>query len=100
VNACDILPDGLDQPAADVAAAAGIHADAAHLEALEDARLFRLERHAISADQIDRLARELPLPHLLVPSVGAASIGLDETDVLARALAAAVGNLVPEESVE
>jgi anion-transporting ArsA/GET3 family ATPase len=99
VNACDPKPVGLDQPARDVAAAAGMDVPVAHLEALEEARQFRLERHALSADQIDRLARELPLPHLLVPIVGAASIGLAETDILAAALAQAVTELVPEEPV-
>jgi anion-transporting ArsA/GET3 family ATPase len=96
VNACDPQPAGLDQSAADASAAAGLEVAPAHLEALEAARLFRLERHSISADQIARLARELPLPHLLVPTVAADSIGLAETDVLAAALATAVGQLEAE----
>jgi hypothetical protein len=99
VNACDPEPVGLDRPAAEVVAAAVPGADAvppAHVAALEAAREFRLARHGVSAEQLERLRRELPLPHLLVPTVGEEQIGPAETQVLADALAAAVGALVPE----
>jgi anion-transporting ArsA/GET3 family ATPase len=110
VNATDPVPEGLERSAQDVVAgieAAGTGAggtggtgvagvDPALVAALDAARRFRLERHAISAAQIDRLARDLPLPQLLVPTVPAETIGLAETDVLAAALAAAVAQLVPE----
>jgi anion-transporting ArsA/GET3 family ATPase len=99
VNACDPEPAGLDRPAADVVAAAGLGPDAvpaAHVAALEAARVFRLARHAVSAEQLERLRRELPLPHLLVPSVEGDQIGPAETKVLADALATAVAALVPE----
>jgi anion-transporting ArsA/GET3 family ATPase len=98
VNACDPEPVGLDRPASEVAAAAGVAGSVspAHLAALEAARQFRLGRHAVSAEQVDRLRRELPLPHLLVPAVDAATIGPGESQALARALAEAVGALVPE----
>ncbi|HEX4162213.1 MAG TPA: ArsA-related P-loop ATPase [Acidimicrobiales bacterium] len=99
VNACDPEPTGLERTAASVLEGAGLAADAvpaAHVAALEAAREFRLARHAVSAEQLERLRRELPLPHLLVPSVGEAQIGPAETQVLADALAEAVGALVPE----
>jgi anion-transporting ArsA/GET3 family ATPase len=96
VNACDPAPEGLDEPAGVVAARTGVAVAAGHLAALEDARTFRLERHAVCTEQIERLAHELPLPHLLVPSVGTASIGTAETDLLADALARAVAALVAE----
>ena len=99
VNATDPVPEGLERSAQDVAAgmgAAGTGVDPALVAALDAARRFRLERHAISAAQIERLARDLPLPQLLVPTVPAETIGLAETEVLATALAAAVGQLVPE----
>ncbi len=96
VNACDPEPTGLDRPAADVAAAAGVSLAADHLAALEEARSFRLARHAVSAEQIERLRRDLPLPHLLVPALDAASIGPAQTQELADALAGAVEMLVPE----
>ena len=98
VNACDPEPVGLDRPAAEVAAAAGVGGSVppAHLAALEEARLFRLARQGVSAEQVERLRRELPLPHLLVPSIDAERIGPKESKTLADALAAAVGSLVPE----
>jgi anion-transporting ArsA/GET3 family ATPase len=96
VNACDPEPVGLDRPAAEVAAAAGVAAAADHLAALEEARCFRLARHAVSTEQIERLRRDLPLPHLLVPALDAASIGPAETRLLADALTGAVTGLVAE----
>jgi anion-transporting ArsA/GET3 family ATPase len=96
VNACDPEPLGLDRPAAEVAASAGATVAAEHLAALEEARNFRLARHAVSAEQIQRLRRDLPLPHLLVPALDAASIGPAQTQELADALAGAVATLVPE----
>ena len=98
VNACDPEPVGLDRPAATVATAAGV-ADTlspGHLAALEAARRFRLARHAVSTEQVERLGRELPLPRLLVPALDAASIGPAETQQLAGALAGAVTGLVAE----
>jgi anion-transporting ArsA/GET3 family ATPase len=98
VNACDPAPVGLDQSAADAAASASVDLEPGHLEALEAARRFRLERHAISAEQIARLARELPLPQLLIPVIEADAIGPAETDVLASALAAALASMPTEDS--
>ena len=42
------------------------------------------------------MARDLPLPQLLVPQVAAATIGPAETEQLAQALEAAIGSLEPE----
>ena len=96
VNACDPEPVGLDRPSAEVADAAGVRLDPGHVAALEEARRFRLARHAVSAEQVERLRRELPLPHLVVPALDAPSMGPAETDELADALAGAVSGLVPE----
>jgi anion-transporting ArsA/GET3 family ATPase len=98
VNACDPEPVGLERPATEVAASVGASVPEAHLAALEAARGFRLARHAVSAEQVDRLRRELPLPNLLVPAVDADAIGPQEISILAKALAGAVGTLeaVPE----
>jgi anion-transporting ArsA/GET3 family ATPase len=96
VNACDPEPTGLDRTAADAAAAAGVSLAADHLAALEEARSFRLDRHAVSTEQIERLRRDLPLPQLLVPALDSASIGSVQTRELADALAGAVAMLVPE----
>ena len=94
VNATDPEPVGLERSAQE--AAAGLDVDPEHLTALEQARLFRLERHAVSAAQIDRLERDLPLPQLHVPMLNAETIGPPETDALATALARAIDALVPE----
>ena len=98
VNACDPSPVGLERPAFEVVRAAGLEGAVppAHVAALEAAREFRLARHMVSAEQVERLGRELPLPHLLVPSLDADRIGPAETQTLADALAEAVGALVPE----
>jgi anion-transporting ArsA/GET3 family ATPase len=96
VNACDPEPAGLERPAAEVAAANGLAVDPAHLAALEESRRFRLARHAVSAEQVDRLRRELPLPHLLVPAIEGEAIGPAETRQLAEALAGSVRALVAE----
>ena len=69
VNATDPDPVGLERSARE--AAAGLDVDPDLLDALEEARQFRLQRHALSASQIERLARDLPLPQLLVPTVDA-----------------------------
>jgi anion-transporting ArsA/GET3 family ATPase len=96
VNACDPEPVGLEHPVAQVVEEAGVTLPPGHQAALEEARDFRLARHAVSAEQIERLRRDLPLPHLLVPALDAASIGPTETRLLADALADAVTTLVPE----
>jgi anion-transporting ArsA/GET3 family ATPase len=99
VNGLDPEPIGLERSAAETVALAGLRPDvvpAAHLAALEAAREFRLARHEVSAEQLERLRRELPLPQLLVPAVASEQIGPADTQVLADALAAAVGALVPE----
>ena len=91
VNATDPVPEGLARSAQEVGA--GMAVDASLLAALEEARRFRLERHAISAAQIERLARDLPLPQLLIPAVAAETIGIPEIDLLAGALATAISQL-------
>jgi anion-transporting ArsA/GET3 family ATPase len=96
VNQTDPAPEGLERSAQEVATDGGLNVDPGLLDTLEAARVFRLERHAMSAGQIDRLARDLPLPQLLVPQVGEEAIGPAETEQLASALASAVGALAPE----
>ncbi len=96
VNNCDAEPHGLARPATEVAARAGVTPTPAHLEVLEQARRFRLARYAVSAEQIERLRRDLPLPYLLAPALETETVGPAETQVLADALAAAVRELVPE----
>jgi arsenite-transporting ATPase len=94
VNAADPEPIGLERSAEEVAA--GLDVDPDLLSAMEAARQFRLQRHALSVSQVERLARDLPLPQLLVPKVESEEIGPSETDHLATALARAIGELAPE----
>jgi hypothetical protein len=60
------------------------------VDILEEARTFRLTRQELQQEQVQRLARELPLPQLRVPFLFTASIGPDELDVLSAALGAGV----------
>jgi hypothetical protein len=76
--------------AADAAASAGVSLGPDLVAALEAARRFRLTRQELQADQLSRLARELPLPQLRVPFLFSAAIGPVELDQLSDALAAGV----------
>ena len=95
VNGWDEPAAGLTTDTADAAAAAGVTLDQDRQAALEAARAFRLRRHRLAAEQVDRLARELPLPLLRLPQVQSAAIGPAELELLAGALSAAVGGLTP-----
>jgi len=86
VNAAYAPLHGLDAPAADSVAAAGVDLDEELLDALETARRFRQQRHALQESQIRRLGEELPLPRLRAPYLFVDSIGPLELDTLSRAL--------------
>jgi anion-transporting ArsA/GET3 family ATPase len=90
VNGCYPPLDGLDEPAGAAAAEAGVSLDPQVVRALDEARQFRLTRERLQADQLERLARELPLPQLRVPFLFAASIGPEELDTLSDALAGGI----------
>src|SRR5579875_314762 len=75
VNRLDPARPGLSERAADAARAAGVAMDATQLA------------------QLERLARELPLPQLRLPSLVAPSIGPPELAALATTLAEAVEGL-------
>jgi anion-transporting ArsA/GET3 family ATPase len=96
VNAYEDTPLGLDEGARAAAEAAGVVLSFDQLEALDGARLFRLERNALQAAQIERLGRELPLPQLRTPLLGAAALGPVELETLAAALATGVAGLSAE----
>jgi anion-transporting ArsA/GET3 family ATPase len=93
VNGCYPPLEGLDQPADQAAAAAGVTLERPVAEALDEAREFRLTRERLQGDQLERLARELPLPQLRVPFLFAASIGPEELDTLSDALARGISAL-------
>ena len=89
----------LEVPTADAAREAGVTLDPAALDALEAARAYRLRRIRLVEEQVERLARELPLPQLRLPRLNAASIGPAELDQLAAAMASAIETLpAPEDA--
>jgi anion-transporting ArsA/GET3 family ATPase len=93
VNCWDEPPSGLSNPASAAASAAGVDLRADQIDALDAARRFRIRRHRLAADQVARLAADLPLPQLRVPQLTAATIGPRELARLAGALGDAVGAL-------
>jgi anion-transporting ArsA/GET3 family ATPase len=96
VNCVESVRADLATPAAEAARTAGVRFGANELAALDASRTFALSRHDLQAVQIERLARELPLPQLQVPALSAASIGPTELGHLAAALEAGIGRLGPE----
>jgi len=93
VNAAYPPVPGLDAPAADTLAAAGVPVDPVSAGALEEARQFRQRRHELQEAQVRRLAEELPLPQLRVPFLFTDAIGPVELDTLSAALASGIGAL-------
>jgi anion-transporting ArsA/GET3 family ATPase len=96
LNACDDPPAALGHPARGAAKEAGVSLTDEQLDALEEARSFRLRRQELQNEQIERLGRELPLPQLRTPEIMSPTIGPVEIDQLARALELGVGSLSPE----
>jgi dethiobiotin synthetase len=85
--------DGLDADPVAAAAEAGVSLRPGEAESLAAAAGFRRHRVALQAEQVGRLASELPLPQLRLPYLFTTEIGPDELDRLARALLAEVGAL-------
>jgi arsenite-transporting ATPase len=90
INGCYPALAGLSTPAGEALAAAGVSLDPALVSSLEEARRFRLTREELQQEQLQRLARELPLPQLRVPFLFTDSIGPRELDSLSDALATGV----------
>ncbi len=90
VNGCYPPMAGLHTSAGAAAAAAGVRLEPGTVTALDRARQFRLTRQGLQEEQLERLARELPLPQLRVPFLFTDSIGPAELDDLSDALAAGV----------
>ena len=93
VNACYTPVAGLDVPAEDAVAAAGVTLDPSMVSSLEAARRFRQTRHELQEEQLQRLGHELPLPQLRVPFLFTSAIGPHELDLLTDALATGVKEL-------
>jgi hypothetical protein len=85
----DELP-GLDTPPADAAAVAGATLRAGEADALAAAARFRADRTVLQAEQVARLAEQLPLAQIRLPFVFTAEIGPAELEELAGRLLAEV----------
>jgi anion-transporting ArsA/GET3 family ATPase len=93
VNCFEAGPRQLEVPAVEAAREAGVTLDSVTLDALEAARIFRLRRLELVEEQVDRLARELPLAQLRLPRLDAPSIRSAELGRLAEAMAQAIDAL-------
>jgi len=90
INACYPSVAGLEVPAEETTAAAGVDLQPELLATMESARQFRQRRHALQEEQIRRLADELPLAQLRVPFLFTDAIGPLELDTLSNSLAAGI----------
>lgn len=77
---------GLDRDPDEAAERAGAFLHPGEASALARAARFRLDRMALQAEQVARLAEELPLPQIRLPYLFAADLGPDHVDHLARAV--------------
>jgi len=93
VNGVYPVMEGLDVDVAAAAAEADVFLRPGEAEDLAEAARFRLDRMALQAEQVRRLADGLPLPQLELPFLFTTELGPDEVDVLARALADSVRKL-------
>ncbi len=83
------------QGLADLAAAAGAELPEALAADLAEAAELRSSIQAAQAEQVARLATELPLPQLELPFCFSDDLGPEHLATLTAALATAVGNWVP-----
>ena len=88
-------PAGVDADPQAEAERAGVHLRPGEAEALGSAARFRSARVALQAEQVERLAKALPLPQLHLPFLFTTELGRPEVDTLAEALAGAVLDLDP-----
>lgn len=93
VNGVYPVTEGLDVDVAAAAAEADVFLRPGEAEDLAEAARFRLDRMALQAEQVRRLADGLPLPQLELPFLFTTELGPAEVDVLARALADSVRKL-------
>lgn len=79
--------------AAGAAAALGVHLAEDERRALDEAAAFARARAALQGRQLDRLAAELPLPQLRLPSVAGVGVRRSDIDRMATALLAGIDSL-------
>lgn len=93
VNALYPPIEGLDRDPVEAAREVGARLRPGEAEVLAAAARFRLQRSALQASQVERLASRLPLPQLHLPFLFSTDIGPDELDVLATAMLEGIGGL-------
>ena len=93
VNGVYPVLEGLDVDPSQAAADAGVVLGSDDIEALRRAADFRRRRQELQADQIRRLASELPLPQLRLPFLFTTELRTAEVDRLADAMAEGVRGL-------
>ena len=81
---------GLDADPIGAAKAAGAALRPGEAEHLAEAAAFRRERTALQAEQVQRLAAELPLPQISVPFLFSADLGPDDLALLSDAITASI----------
>ncbi|MFN8049923.1 MAG: ArsA-related P-loop ATPase [Acidimicrobiales bacterium] len=83
-----IYPDlpGLDTSAATAAKRAGVKLPAAEIAALDAAAEFRTDRRELQEEQLERLAKELPLEQVRLPFLFQSDLDLGALTTLADAL--------------
>ncbi len=86
VNRVATPPPPTSQPVAELAQEAGIALTDDEIATIERASAFRQARAEVQAEQLERLARELPLPQIHLPAVSEADVGRRQVDLLARAM--------------
>jgi hypothetical protein len=96
VNAC--LPEEplLNTDPTEAAEQAGVDIDNALASAIGRAAGFHTNRYGLQAEQLERLARELPLPQLHAPFLFGSCIGPKELESIGARLAREVGRLQDE----
>ena len=82
--------DGLDGDVAEAARAVGVHLTAAELKSLGEAAEFRSDRTELQWEQLNRLARDLPLTQLQLPAVFSSELSVDDLVDISDALIAQI----------
>lgn len=93
MNDCDHAPRALATCATRAALQVGVTLSDEQAAGLDAAREFRLHRLELQEEQVQRLARELPLPVLRAPHLRSSGVGPAELRVLAPALTAGLDAL-------
>jgi anion-transporting ArsA/GET3 family ATPase len=95
VNGLYPVRPGIDRDPVHAAAEAGAALHPGEAEELAAAARFRTARSALQAEQIGRLARELPLPQLHLPFLFSTDLGPADVDLLADAVSTGIEALTP-----